>query len=603
MCCNDLICPYKHIILGAVVKAEDHIVYLADFEGVVNVVYSSLLVISAHVGKVALVSTEILIEHLDTVVTVTANERVRKDAIHHSNSFLSSSPLIVRACLGVVLMSYVHTELGDVAKTDNVLDILSILIADDPLVDLLELFGILIGYGLSIAYNSKAVCIGIICKLNIFLFPKQLLVICIISVAGQVLKIGICVLGIDPVSEKELGAVKRTGIVCGNLAIASHIGVEAELLDKALEILIISVFPILAVALCVTQGGISTYKELLVEGTAAVSNHVFDHGLLKLTVNVATCLTCRHIVNYREMLPCSGSEIYVGKSMIGGCAVSIGIGKTGITCEVYLEHNTRTVVAAVVTDYGTTDSLCIKCPGHIYPRLKGLNAAKRLIYLIFTEVLNLYTATVYINELVSTFGVVTQSSLAHSCNIVSSHKTVTALPILHSLHIGLYLCRSTYIAVHSNGVNKSLEVIGIALTVITAYSEGVGIIGCLRECKACRISGSLVNTVNIKADTAPTAVDNDSIVMYAVKSYVCALAGIEVGDPLAAGIEFSAYSKQAPLYNLYVNVGGCTLAIVTNYNTAGIGTGDRAASGELKLDSHRRYLFGHIIIRIFLKVT
>ena len=92
---DNLVCPNEHVILGAVVKTEDHIVYLTNLEGVVNVVYSALLVVAGDVSSVSLVICEILIEHLDAVVSVTADKRVRKLAVHQSDSFLCICPLLI----------------------------------------------------------------------------------------------------------------------------------------------------------------------------------------------------------------------------------------------------------------------------------------------------------------------------------------------------------------------------------------------------------------------------------------------------------------------------------------------------------------------------
>ena len=110
--------------------------------------------------------------------------------------------------------------------------------------------------------------------------------------------------------------------------------------------------------------------------------------------------------------------------------------------------------------------------------------------------------------------------------------------------------------------------------------------------------------VNVKADTRPTATDGDGVVMHTVKSDIRPLGGVEVSYPLSARVVFSANSEQTPLGNLYVNVACRILAIVTNYNAAGVGTGNATASGDLKFNSHRCvYLLGHIIRGIFLEVT
>ena len=196
MCGNYVVCPSEHRILSAVVKAKKKVINLADLEGVVNVIYSTLLIVSRDIRKIGIVRAKVFIEHLNTVVTVTANKRVRKLTIHHSNSRLSIYPLLIGLRLGVVRMSFVHAVLGNVAKTDNVLNVHCILVIDDPLINILKKLGVLIVNGLSVANDGKAVRI-VTYGLYVFLLPKELLIVSIISVTGKILKACIRILRIN----------------------------------------------------------------------------------------------------------------------------------------------------------------------------------------------------------------------------------------------------------------------------------------------------------------------------------------------------------------------------------------------------------------------
>ena len=106
------------------VKAKKKVINLTYLEGVVNVINSSLLVVSGDILKVRIVRAKILIEHLDTVVTVATDKRIRKNTVHHSDCCLCICPLLIGLGLGVICVSCVNTVLGDVTKTENVLDVL-----------------------------------------------------------------------------------------------------------------------------------------------------------------------------------------------------------------------------------------------------------------------------------------------------------------------------------------------------------------------------------------------------------------------------------------------------------------------------------------------
>ena len=127
------------------------------------------------------------------------------------------------------------------------------------------------------------------------------------------------------------------------------------------------------------------------------------------------------------MLPSAGSEVNVGESVVRGSAVCVSVREAGITLQVNLEHNARAVVAAVVADDSTADGFGVKGLRHINPSLEGLDAlGESPVYLVLTEVLNLNTAAVIVNEGITVAGVVAQSSLTHSGDIVGCDQAVGA---------------------------------------------------------------------------------------------------------------------------------------------------------------------------------
>ena len=316
MRCDNLVCPNENVILSSVVKTKKKIINRACLEGMINIVYSTLLVIAGDIARISLVIREVPVKELDAVVTVAANERVRNLAVHKADSLLSGSPLSVCSRLLIILVTYVNAVLGDVTKSDNVLNILGGLIIEYPLINIFKEFGILICYSLSVTDKSKAVGIVVIDRLYVLSLPKKLLVVSVISVAGEICKVGVCIIGIDLVCRDKLGLVKIACVVSSDLLSASHVGVKTELLNEALEVLILSVFPILAVTLCITERGISTDQELLIESVVCISNYILGNGLLKLAVNVAARLATLNVVNNSKMLPSTCSKIYICKSMV-----------------------------------------------------------------------------------------------------------------------------------------------------------------------------------------------------------------------------------------------------------------------------------------------
>jgi 2,3-bisphosphoglycerate-independent phosphoglycerate mutase len=77
--------------------------------------------------------------------------------------------------------------------------------------------------------------------------------------------------------------------------------------------------------------------------------------------------------------------------------------------------------------------------------------------------------------------------------------------------------------IHSHRIDQALEVIGVAGAIVTAYSEGMCIFGCLGQGKARRVSSRLMHAIYVKADACPTATDGYGIVMHAVKTDIRAL--------------------------------------------------------------------------------
>ena len=601
---NNLVCPNENVILGSVVKAKKEVVNGARSEGVINVVYLALLVVSCDVGGISIVLSKVLVEEIDAVVTVTADKRVRNIAIHKGDSLLSGSPLCISTCLVIVCVANVYAVLGDVTKSDNVLNILGGLVVEDPLVDILEKLGVLVGNGLCVTNECQAVGIVVLDRLYVFLFPKKLLISRGVAVDGYIHEILICVLGRDLVACKKtsIGLVKRAVIISGDLLCTSHIGIKANLLDEALEVLVLTVLPILAVALCITQGAVSTDEELLVVCLIAILKNVLSESLHELAVNVATRLTARHVVNDGKMCPSAVSKVNACKSMVGGSAVSIGVCETGVTVCVDLEPNSGTVCGTVVTYDGTAD-LTVIVVRHIDPRLEGLDSGlKLLVDLVLTEVLNLNTATVVVAEHVAVAGIVAESGLSHSGKVVCRDKAGGgAAPGLVDVLIRIDLIRGTNVVEHSNGIDHTLEIIGIAAAVVTTDSEGVSIFGCLRNSQACGITGSLVGSVDVKADTSPTGCNNNGIMGYTAHSYI-SLGLIEGCGPFSTAVVLTADNDLAVVNSLDVDVGGCILAIVTDNNTAFFISGDVCCTGKLEFECNGSYLGSHIVAGIFLEI-
>ena len=157
MSSNNLVCPNENIVLSSVVKAKKEVINRTCLEGVVNVVYFTLLVVAGYVIGISLVLCKVLVEEINAVVTVTADKRVRNLAIHKGDSLLSGGPFCIRSGLVVVLVSNVNTVLGDITKSDNVLNIFRRLIVKNPLINILEKLRILISNSLCVTYERQAV--------------------------------------------------------------------------------------------------------------------------------------------------------------------------------------------------------------------------------------------------------------------------------------------------------------------------------------------------------------------------------------------------------------------------------------------------------------
>ena len=178
---------------------------------------------------------------------------------------------------------------------------------------------------------------------------------------------------------------------------------------------------------------------------------------------------------------------------------------------------------------------------HEYPSFERFDTCLYiLVDLVFTEVFYLNTATVVIRKDITFAGIIAKSCLAHFGQIISGDKTGSgATPCLVDILVFVDFRSGTNIVKHSNGIDHSLEVIGIAASVVTADSEGVSIFGCLGHGYAGRISGSLQSSVNVKADTRPTGSNHNSIVIYSAHSYIN-LGLIEGSGPFSSAVVLTA---------------------------------------------------------------
>ena len=565
MCGNNLVCPNENVILSAVVERKKKVINGSCSEGVVNVVYSSLLVISGDIVGISRVVAEILVVKLNAVVAVTADKRIRNLAVHKGDSFLCGSPLGIGFSLIVIFMSNVYTELGDVTKSNNVLNIFGSLIIEDPLIHVLKKRGILIGDGLCIAYERKAIRILLIGKVNVLILPKHLLILYIVSVAGKIGYIGVSVCLGKLVTGKKvsIGSIKAACIVSRDLISTSYVGICTDLLDKALEIMVLTVLPILAISLCMAHYGISTDQELLVNNFTAICRYVLGESLLENTVDIAVNLAISNIVNYCKMHPGSQSDVYVSKSVVYSLTAFIGVREARITVLVYLEHNVSAATGTLVTEDGTTDFCSIVCRGEADPRLIGFDIRGIvLLYLVFTEVLNLNTAAVGKVKSVAVSGIVTQSSLTHSGNIVSGNKTFGgAAPGLCLFSILCYLRRGSYVAVKSNGVDITLKVLLVSASMVATYSEIIGEISRRRKvCKVIVLYRGYIGAVYVKRSGLCIRINSDSIMSDIILSVICA-AEFYIGN--VASLVVNVETDLSPLGKLYAHARSLILTVVT----------------------------------------
>ena len=90
--------------------------------------------------------------------------------------------------------------------------------------------------------------------------------------------------------------------------------------------------------------------------------------------------------------------------------------------------------------------------------------------------------------------------------------------------------------------------------------------------------------------------------MRAVQSYV-SLGLIELSGPLRATVVLTAYTDLSVGFYLDDNISRGVLAVVGNNYASIACAGNATAVHKFKLDSHRRYLIGHLIVGVLLEVT
>ena len=152
---NHFVCPGKNVVLCSEIKAKDHIIHVTYLKRVVNVFYSSRLIVSAYVIRISRVRGKVGIEELNSVVSCASYKAVRQYSVHHRNGFLCRSPLLVSSFLIIVLMTRINSVFGYVSESDNVLNVLFGLVIDYPLIKILKLSGVVVGYGLGVTDNCK----------------------------------------------------------------------------------------------------------------------------------------------------------------------------------------------------------------------------------------------------------------------------------------------------------------------------------------------------------------------------------------------------------------------------------------------------------------
>ena len=290
--------------------------------------------------------------------------------------------------------------------------------------------------------------------------------------------------------------------------------------------------------------------------------------------------------------------------MIWGRTGCVTVCQTGISILVYLKPYTRTIIATVVAYYSSWYTVR-DWLWNVYPCFKRFNIwCDRLIYLIFTKVFNLDTASVMVKKFVSASWVIAQCRFTHSCKIISSYKIIFDPPGLGDIFIrGNLTCR-THITVHCNGINESLKIVGVSGSIITADSEWVSEIGSLRK-NYRGITSCFLYAVDVKVNRVTVfciVFQNYSIMVYATTSYI-SLWLFEVGNPLRATVILATNSEPTIVDSLNVDIRGGILAVVTD-NYTGSRRTDMSTSGKFKFDSYRSIDFiRHLIVSIFLEVA
>ena len=254
--------------------------------------------------------------------------------------------------------------------------------------------------------------------------------------------------------------------------------------------------------------------------------------------------------------------------MVYGFTVSVCVRETRLTVLVYFKHSISAATCTLVTKYGTTDLCSIVCCGETYPRLIGFDIrCIVLLYLVFTEVLNLNTAAVGKVKSVAVSGKVTQSSITHSGNIVSGNKTFGgAAPGLCLFSILCYLRRGSYVAVKSNGVDITLKVLLVSASMVATYSEIIGEISRRRKvCKVIVLNRGYIGAVYVKRSGLCIRINSDSIMSDIILSVICT-AEFYIGN--VASLVVNVETDLSPLIKLYADARSLIFSIVTKQDAA-----------------------------------
>ena len=148
ICRDPLACPVENGVARAVVKGDYHIVKLACGEVMdrICVIHGAVRVNVDLVNKVAIAEStclgacaEILVEGIPVIV-ISSYEREIKPRLLHTNELLYRNREFLVGSIGTALLHPIPDScaLGDIAKTEDVSDILSVLVVNDVIVKLHE---------------------------------------------------------------------------------------------------------------------------------------------------------------------------------------------------------------------------------------------------------------------------------------------------------------------------------------------------------------------------------------------------------------------------------------------------------------------------------